>query len=82
MKKEGEKLEALTTYNFRAFDQYLDTFKEANPKYLEQDQKEFESEFYSTFLKHSPYLVLDLVIKRTDKELTEFPQDPATPIYI
>jgi len=75
VRKECEKFDALTTYNFKAFDQYLDNFKKENPKYFEKDQTEFESEFFSTFLKNSPYQVLDLAIKRINKNLIESPQD-------
>ena len=75
VRKESEKFDALTTYNFEAFNQYLDNFKEENPQYFEQDEIEFESEFFHTFLKNSPYQVLDLAFKRVNKKLTEFPQD-------
>jgi len=78
VREKCEKFDALTTYNFKAFIQYLDNFKEENPKYFEQDQIEFESEFFSTFLKNSPYQVLDLAFKRINKKLTESPQDSTT----
>lgn len=70
------KIEALTTYNSRAFDNFLNTYKEENPEFFTQDQIEYKSDYFKDFLKEPSKLVLDLATKKATKELKAFPQDP------
>jgi len=65
MRKKGEKIEALTTYNFRAFDDFINICKEENPEFFTQDQIEYESEYYKDFLEEPSKTVLDLVTKKS-----------------
>lgn len=76
MEREGEKEKALTTFDFEDFEDFFKDFKEEHYQiYFTQDNLEFESEFFSTFLKYKSKKVLDLAIKNAKKELEEDPQN-------
>ena len=76
MQKELEKEKALTTFDFEDFEDFLEEYKDSNHElYFDQDNIEFQSEFFHTFLKLKPRLVLDLAIEKAKKQLKEDPQD-------
>ena len=77
IRREIEKEEALTTFDFEAFEDFLEEYKDENYQlYFDKDNIEFQSEFFHTFLELKPKLVLDLAIKKASKKLQEDPQDP------
>jgi len=76
IRRENEKEEALTTYDFEAFEDFLEDYKDENFQlYFDQDNIAFQSEFFHTFLELKPKLVLDLAIENARIRLQEDPQD-------
>jgi len=76
VQRETEKEEALNTFDFEAFEDFLEEYKDENYQlYFDQDNIEFQNEFFHTFLKLKPKLVLDLAIKKAKKKLQEDPKD-------
>jgi len=74
--RELAKEEALTTYNFRAFNDFLDSYEEENPDLINQDQTEYESEHYKEYLELPCKTLLDLEIQNASKDCRDLPGDP------
>jgi len=73
---ETEKEEALTTYNFQAFSTFHEEFKSTlHYSYFSRERLEQVSENYENFLTSGTKKVLDLAIRKNDKEIEESSQN-------